>query len=186
MILLLSLKPKNRSDTSLIDSVFLNTVDSSYQNSDPDYPVDDNIFEIPFGSLDFGQPSSFRWSDSPIPWIDANGLTESFDQNVVVSPEGDAELSFDRSEIEQEYQVEQADGENVMFSEAALSFLPLPPLPRVPTPPYIQILEPSCPGGKRPFCCSGGKAADNIGKGCGECTTFPFESMLASSASLPS
>lgn len=167
-MLLLSLKLKQRSDTSLTEPVPLNSGDPSYQSTDFDRPLDKSIFEIPDDSSDFGQPKALPLSVSSTPWLGANGYTDSFSQSFAASQEDDIQLGFERAEVQQEYQVEQADGKTVMFSDG---FLPVPPSL---TPPFIQILEPTCPVGKKAFCCSGGKAAGNIGKGCGECMTLPL------------
>lgn len=167
-MILLSLKPKNCSDTSLIDSVSLNIGDPSYQSSDSDHPVDVSIFETPYDSSGFGQPKYLPLSDSSTPWLGVNGFTGSVGRNFADSQEGDVSFAFDGTEMQQEYQVEQPDGKAAIFSEGSL------PSPPTLIPPSIQLLEPSCPNGKKAFCCSGGKAAGNIGKGCGECMILPL------------
>ena len=171
-MILLSLKSKNCSADNLIVSVSLNNADPSYQNNDFDRPVDVSIFEVPNDSSEFGQSKSLPLSENSTPWLDANDFAGSIVGSFAASQEGDVQWESGGTEMQQEYQAGQPDGKVTMLSNA---FLPFPPNL---IPPFMQVLEPSCPAGKKPFCCSGGKAANNIGKGCGECTIIPLRSVF--------
>lgn len=159
-VILLSLRSKDCSGENLIVSVSLNNGDPSYQSHDFDSPVDLSIFEIPNDSSEFGQPKPLPLSDSLTSRLGSNDFAGSIVRNFAASQEGDIEFGFEDTGMQQEYQVEQPGSRATMFSSG---------FPPTLIPPFIQVLEPSCPAGKKAFCCSGGKAANNIGKGCGEC-----------------
>lgn len=159
---------RNQSLIKLVPLIPGNPSNIFSQSTDFDRPVDTNIFESPFDSPDNGlSKSSLELSGTSTPWIDANGLVGSTGQSVPASQAGDFQLSFDGTEFPPaDYQVEQADDKIAIVPESSVAF-PFP-FPELPLP---QVLEPTCPAGKKAYCCSGGKAANNIGKGCGECIT---------------
>ena len=130
-------------DTNLTDPVPLNPDDISYQGSDSDPPINTDLFKASFDSSEYGQSNLLvDLGGSSTSWIDANDLA-GFQQ--------------------QDIPIEQANDKVAVTME---DFIPFP------LPQLKELLEPRCPAGKRAYCCSGGKAANNIGKVCSECTTF--------------
>lgn len=149
----------------LIDLVALSPTDNFSPSGDS------NLFEIPSDSSDLGQSKSpFDLSASSGPWTDANLLADS---NSMTSAFPDQNLpTFQANDILPGFPIGQAD-EKIAITPDDFNPFPFPP------PVLRELLEPKCPAGKRVYCCSGGKAANNIGQGCSECMIFAVEHLLS-------
>ena len=160
---------RNQSLIIVVPPVPGNPSDVFYQSTDFDRPVDTSRFESPFDSPRYGlSRSPLELSGTSTPWIDAIGSAVSTGPSVPASQAGDVQLNFDGTDfLQADYPIGQGDDKIAMVPESSLAM----PFPDVPLP---QILEPTCPAGKKAYCCSGGKAANNIGKGCGECIPSPL------------